>query len=136
MTESTPRPCYRIPAATDPRLAVKVGDRVRSFDFARQWGFVPAAWADDPALAEETGHMTGICTDGKHACYVEGVVVGITNPSDPTLPPHLRDCPRYRINVDTRVWSGERETEAREVCPPVNGTPTLMGRTVMGVHRL
>lgn len=52
-------------------------------------------------------------------CYVEGVVKRIDS---------LEGCLRYVISVERRVFdSKECVIGTPEVCPPVNGTPMLMG---------
>jgi hypothetical protein len=116
------RPCHTVPPKNDPRLAVKVGDRVRSFDFPSFWGFRPAAWEGLGSLDEETTHATGLCVDGPHACYREGVLTGI-------------DDGHYTIAVDCLVWEGVREAADGTVRPPVNGRETLRGWT-FGVHAI
>ena len=132
-----PRPCHPVPTQDDPRLVVGVGDRVRSYDFATAWRFAPPAFTALPGRQDATEHATGLCITGPHACYAEGVVVEITDPSDPDLPDHLRDCPRYRIAVERRIFSGERVADfAVEVFPPVNGTRTLLGRRMGSVHKI
>ena len=122
MTAHTPRPCTIVPAKNDPRLAVKVGDRVRSFDFPSFWGFRPAAWEGLGTLEDETTHATGLCVEGPHSCFREGVVVAITEG-------------HYTIAVDCRVWEGVREAAEGTVRPPVNGRPTIRGWT-FGVHAI
>ncbi|MCH9835112.1 hypothetical protein K0U83_05595 [bacterium] len=121
MTAHTPRPCYLVPALDDPRLAVKVGDRVRSYDFPCAWDFRPAAWADVPALRRFAQHATGLCDEGPHACYRDGLLVAIT------------DEGQYEIEVYARVWQGVREDIDTKVFPPVNGRETLDSHT-FGVH--
>ena len=82
---------------------IKVGDRVRSFDF--------------------TGHPGARALEGESACFVEGVVRNITNPAIDTM---FRDCAHYEIRVDRRVFGGvETEVVGGLVYPPVNGTPSL-----------
>ena len=93
--------------------AVKVGDRVRSFDF------------------------DGRDIEGEAACYIEGTVESIT---DPKIHPHFRDCARYAIRVTRRIFAGEnRDGEGSNVgeCvyPPLNGTQSWLGRTMAGVER-
>jgi hypothetical protein len=79
-------------------MAIEIGNRVRSFDFA-----------DGP---------DGRALEGERACYVEGVVEAIEE---------MEGCPRYRILVDRDVFGGN-ESDRRvgnTVFPPINGTPTL-----------
>jgi hypothetical protein len=79
---------------------IKVGDRVRSFDFGSRE------------------------VEGEAACFVEGVVRNITNPAIDTM---FRDCAHYEIRVDRRVLAGEEINGAiigGLVYPPVNGTPS------------
>jgi hypothetical protein len=66
---------------------------------------------------------------GNLECYADGVVEAITEP--------MEGCPRYRLRIERRVWKGQ-ETNAHEgvVFPPVNGTPTLLGRLTNLVVRL
>lgn len=91
-------------------MEIKIGDRVRSFDF------------EDRDLC------------GPRACYVEGTVVGVgTFPEFP-------DCPRYKIAVEREVFGGEEhwdfEVGAAFVYPPVNGTRRMMGGVTGGVERM
>ena len=64
--------------------------------------------------------------DGPRSCYMEGVVTGIEN---------IRGCDRYVIEV-TRCVSGGKEHNDHPsvIIPPVNGTPTSMGRVTDGVE--
>lgn len=112
-----------MPAGTrDPR----VGDRVRSFDFARP------------------GTDDGRDLEGERACYMEGVVEAIVREDGHGV--RFPDCDRYRIRVDRIVFAGHEQTpespmwayrfppgEDPLVFPPVNGTPT-MGGTCDGVE--
>tara|TARA_R100000008_G_scaffold86770_1_gene81494 strand:- start:2179 stop:2445 length:267 start_codon:yes stop_codon:yes gene_type:complete len=78
---------------------IKVGDRVRSFDFS-----------DGP---------DGRSLSGKRACYVEGEVVGFE---------HYQGCERYVIQVERCIFGGvEKDAWPAKVYPPVNGTPKLFG---------
>ena len=100
---------------------LKLGDRVRSFDF------------DAKDL------------EGDRANYVEGIIYEIT---DHKTHEFFCDCDRYKVRVYRRVWQGERlwapqepkesssgtfqgnlstDSEAEYVYPPVNGTPTWKG---------
>lgn len=85
---------------------IKVGDSVRSFDFA------------DGKFGRDLV--------GERACYIEGTVVDITR-MVPGEDGFLMDagCDRYVIAVDKRVFGGEVvKAEASTFYPPVNGTPT------------
>ena len=86
-------------------MNITIGNRVRSFDFH---------------------YMRDL--DGPRSCYMEGVVTGFEK---------IRGCERYVIEVD-RCVSGGKELPAQEypptIVPPVNGTPTLMGRVTDGVE--
>ena len=88
---------------------IVVGSRVRSFDFPYNRDL-----------------------EGDRACYVEGTVEAMGWMDD------FRDCPRYKIKVERKVWGGEnvslsREEETHHVFPPVNGTPRLGGDVCDGV---
>jgi hypothetical protein len=93
--------------------SVKVGDRVRSFDFASR------------------------SVEGEDACYVEGVVEAIGR--EFAGGPAFADCARYQIRVRRRVFAGEELTGEEPslvggyVYPPVNGTPTTLGEITDGV---
>ena len=93
-------------------MEINVGDKVRSFDF-------PSVHRD---------------LEGHDACFVEGVVVGITDPDNHSEFGIPRDCPRYKVVVSRQVWQGRDVTpSAREVFPPVNGTPGLFSLKADGV---
>ena len=79
---------------------IKVGNRVRSFDFS-----------DRPGGRDVTG---------ERACYIEGTVVGFES---------LEGCERYVIHVKRDGFRGEEKTHrvGSKRYPPVNGTPTLFG---------
>jgi len=84
---------------------VTIGSRVRSFDFY---------------------YMRNL--DGEHSSYIEGEVTAIK---------HIRGCDRYIIAVDRCVSAGDdvpTHLSPTEVCPPVNGTRTTMGRITDGVE--
>lgn len=95
---------------------IKVGDRVRSYDFP-----------DLPGM--------------KTTCYVEGVVEAI-GPFVGEAGPY--GCDRYTIRIERRVWQrkeDEKWKEGREfptgrVYPPVNGIPTSLGGITRGVEVL
>lgn len=91
-----------------PDLTIKVGDRVKSYDF-------PDLLTWDPERAEE--------------CFVEGVVQVITS---------MEGCDRYGIAVDRRVLGGEDRWpgDQKWVYPPVNGVPTLTGGVTFAVVKL
>ena len=79
---------------------IKVGDRVRSFDYV-QGDF-------------------GRDLDGDRACYVEGIIEDLVE---------REGCPRYAIRVDYDVFGGDERNHrvGNLVYPPVNGTPTSFG---------
>ena len=79
---------------------IQVGDRVRSFDFARDG--------------------RGRQLEGERACYVEGRVEEFVR---------VEGCQRYHILVDRDVFGGEESDRrvGRYVTPPVNGTPKSFG---------
>jgi hypothetical protein len=88
---------------------IKVGDKVRSFDFVY-----------DRDL------------DGEQACYVEGTVKEIYNASQQEAHGFLSLDRRYRILVERDVWGGI-EGSSRvgiTVNPPVNGRPKFFGAGV------
>ena len=98
---------------------IQIGDRVRSFDFAKSWDFPdPNDTSDNPAPS----HVTGRDLEGERACYVEGEVIGFDQ---------IEGCERYRILVDRDVFGGEEDDRrvGRVVSPPLNGTPSMMGGT-------
>ena len=64
--------------------------------------------------------------DGPRSSYMEGVVTGIEN---------IRGCDRYVIEVTRAVGGGKEHSDYPSVIiPPVNGTPTTMGRVTDGVE--
>lgn len=80
---------------------IRVGDKVRSFDF-------------------EGRELTG-----ERACYVEGTVVEIGKP-----PAGVCNCDNhYHIVVEKRVWGGKANPTdgfiGQTVYPPTNGSPSL-----------
>jgi len=85
---------------------IEIGDHVRSFDFERR------------------------DLDGEYACYMEGDVIEIV---------HWQGCDRYRIRVTDRIVGGKNigvSDDFKEVLPPVNGTPTSLGRVCNGVVKM
>jgi hypothetical protein len=66
---------------------------------------------------------------GIRDCYVEGEVMEVTPP--------IEGCPRYKIQVSRRVLEGRVLTLEGDdfVYPPVNGTPTMMGKLTNFVVR-
>ncbi len=63
---------------------------------------------------------------GNRSCYMEGVVTGIEK---------IRGCDRYVIEVTRCVSGGKEHSDHPSVIiPPVNGTPTTMGRVTDGVE--
>jgi hypothetical protein len=78
-----------------PDTSIKVGDKVRSYDFPQNFEF------GDFERGEK--------------CFVEGTVVDITHE-----PPFSHGA--YVIEVHRCVWDGEEKSEFNEVVyPPVNG---------------
>lgn len=94
---------------TVPRAeTIKVGDRVRSYDFPE----CPDRWA--------------------RGCYVEGTVTKIASCG---FDGH--GCQRYHIRVEKQVWQHDPDTAHMPmVYPPVNGTPTVLGRVTSGVEKV
>jgi len=91
-----------------------VGKQVRSFDFADRPG--------------------GRDIEGERACFVQGQVLGITDPDEH---PTFRGCARYIIHVTRKVSGGEeRDGGASIMYPPINGTPTWMGSVTDGVEHI
>ena len=88
---------------------LKVGDRVRSFDFARDG--------------------RGKQLKGERACYVEGTIEGFKR---------IEGCDRYMIRVERKVWAGEEVESPYDghVFPPLNGTPRLLGGVCEGVEKI
>ncbi len=85
---------------------IKIGDTVRSFDF------------------------DGRDLDGERACYIEGEVIAIV---------FWEGCDRYKIKVSDRIFRGVNVSigeDYGEVLPPVNGTPTSLGRICNGVVKM
>ena len=86
-------------------MEIAIGSKVRSFDFH---------------------YMRDL--DGPRSCYMEGTVTGFEE---------VRGCMRYVIEVDRCIGRG-KELPAQEypptIYPPVNGTPTTMGRITDGVE--
>ena len=69
-------------------------------------------------------HMRDL--EGPRSCYMEGIVARIEK---------VRGCDRYIITVDRCIVGGEEKRDfPSEICPPVNGTPTFMGRITDGVE--
>tara|TARA_R100001224_G_scaffold9531_1_gene4958 strand:- start:88 stop:462 length:375 start_codon:yes stop_codon:yes gene_type:complete len=100
---------------------IKLGQRVRSFDF--------------PNWSERHGTY-GIHAEGDYvgtpayrpACYWEGVVVAIVKRGE-RYSTWLQDphADRYVIEVERRVWNGVADPHppASVITAPVNGTRTL-----------
>jgi hypothetical protein len=95
---------------------IKVGDKVRSFDF------------DNRDLT------------GDRAAYVTGTVVDILEPGETfyRTGAAFADCSRYVIRVVSRTRRGAAKhiADREYVYPPVNGTPTWIGRVTDGVVRV
>jgi len=84
---------------------IKIGDKVRSFDFAAHRDI-----------------------EGPDACFAEGVVEGF----------QTIGCTRFDIRVTRAVWEGKEvpTEEGTRIAPPLNGTPTNMGRITDGVVKI
>jgi len=95
---------------------IAVGDTVRCFDFAM--GVMP------------NGKIGGTTRTGEYAAWVDGTVEAIGEDV-------LEGCPRYRVR-SIRRRHGKFLTEDTDtvIYPPLNGTPTLMGKRCMGVFKL
>ncbi len=66
--------------------------------------------------------------EGPRACYMEGQMMGHTT---------IEGCKRYIIAVKRCVAGGKERSNFPEVIyPPVNGTPTTMGRITDGVEKI
>ena len=66
--------------------------------------------------------------EGPRSCYMEGKVVGFEE---------VRGCQRYVIEVDRCISGGEEQGDfPATIYPPVNGTPTWMGRVTDGVEAI
>ena len=89
---------------------IKVGDKVRSFDFP--------------------GRPDGRALTGPRACYVEGTVEAIGAFDE------FPDCDRYKIKVRETVFRGvSRPPHVEYIFPPVNGTPNaFFDETFNGVE--
>jgi|TARA_B100001094_G_C18099811_1_gene755102 hypothetical protein len=85
---------------------INIGDKVRSFDFP-----------------------THRDIDAPDACFIEGIVEGFTK---------VEGCMRFDIKATRVVFDGvERDFEEGErAFPPLNGTPTNMGRITDGVVKV
>ena len=90
-------------------VKIQVGETVRSFDF--------------PETSRES--------EGKNACYVEGVVEEIGRLID------WQSCDMYKIKCTRKVFGG-KEIERREeyYFAPVNGTPTWTDKKTHGVVKV
>lgn len=71
--------------------------------------------------------------DMRSDCYVEGTVVAIGRHAE-----FSNDCDRYTIMVQKAVIEGKvrEDVSAGIVYPPVNGTPTWLGKKCHGVVKL
>ena len=66
--------------------------------------------------------------DGPRSCYMEGQITDLK---------HIEGCWRYKIEVMRCVGGGkERDNFPAVIYPPVNGTPTMMGRVTDGVEAI
>ncbi len=117
-----------------PYPNIPLHSHVRSFDFAqgpRKDGQPCDLWAA----------ADGRDIEGDRACYVEGVVCAIIpagerfDTPDPGGFIYPESCDRYAIRVTRKVFSG-KVTDDRQTwaCPPVNGTPTSLGRVMNSVE--
>lgn len=93
-------------------MGIKIGDRVRSFDFRH-------------------AHGDGDDLEGERACYIEGIVESFAR---------IEGCDRYVIRVDRDVWQGQDVPHDARGCrvgtvvnPPLNETPSTTGRATCGV---
>lgn len=88
---------------------INIGDKVRSFDFSRM--------------------PNGRDIEGPDACFIEGIVEGFTK---------VEGCMRYDIKATRRVFNGVEKDieEGQRFTPPLNGTPTNMGRITDGVEKI
>jgi hypothetical protein len=66
--------------------------------------------------------------EGPDACFAEGIVEGF----------YTIGCTRFDIRVTRAVWEGKEVlTEVgTRIAPPLNGTPTNMGRITDGVVKI
>ena len=115
---------------------IRIGDKVRSFDFAERWPFPdPNDTSQDPAPT----HTTGRDLTGDRAFYVEGYVMAIVSVDGLGAP---YGCDMYRIEVSRKVSRGveleipESPAPLHVVNVPVNGTQTSMGDVADGVERI
>lgn len=92
---------------------IKVGDRVRSFDFE------------------------GRELEGERACYREGVVIGIGRFGFPDCDRYKIFVDRVVWAGEEDVLSDNDPVAGRVIYPPVNGVPMVFrGRVTDGVHLL
>lgn len=69
-------------------------------------------------------HMRDL--EGPRSCYMEGQLTGLKR---------VEGCWRYKIEVTRCVAGGEEQNNFPPVIyPPMNGTPTTMGRITDGVE--
>lgn len=87
---------------------IGMGDKVRSFDFANG--------------------TFGYDLEGERACYVEGVILGVGDFLG-------QGFDQYKILCLKRIFGGkEVQPEEDYFFPPVNGTPTWMGKETQCVR--
>ena len=88
---------------------ININDTVRSFDFSSM--------------------PNGFDIEGPDACFIEGIVEGFTE---------VEGCMRYDIKATRRVFNGVEKNieEGQRFIPPVNGTPTMLGRITNGVIKI
>ena len=87
---------------------IKIGDKVRSFDFSAHRDI-----------------------EGPEACFAEGIVEGFQTIAGSS-------CTRFDIRVTRAVWEGKEvpTEEGTRIAPPLNGTPPNMGRITDGVVKI
>jgi hypothetical protein len=83
---------------------IKIGDKVRSFDFAHS-----------PSNNREVGT--------KNACYVEGVVEDMGANACDFMP----NANVYKIRATKRIFAGKEVKFEDYYYPPMNGSRSLMG---------
>ena len=67
-------------------------------------------------------------TDGENACFMEGTITGFQR---------VAGCLRYVIRVERAVFGGKEQKDfPRNVFPPPNGTPTMLGNETDGIEVL
>jgi hypothetical protein len=103
---------------------IKVGDKVRSFDFANTY---------------RDGTQTGRDLEGERACYVEGTVFELLKPGEKSGASDYvaEGCGRIGIVVERQVFAGnEKDTRSSRVWAPENGVKDLHGGVTDGVEEI